>query len=327
LGFSSNKWTKLKETMLSNKKLAQLEIFFSGILMGTAGLFILSINFLSTFAIVALRGLFGFVFAIVILLVRKPRVNLVEVLRNAPFLFILQACISPFISFFYFYSIQHAGFGPAAFLLKTGPVYSVILLAAILHKKPRKKEILALIASILGVLILTSAWNISQLESSYFLGLGAGILSGIILGVANAVRVITYDKIETKFRVAEFSSDSPFPTKSQISTVMLLLEILLTFLIFTFLDGSYFAQMSFSTWLIAAGLGIFASGLPFFLRNKSLQQDEGGDVLLFSYSEILMGTFLTAVLDHALTWHLIVGGALIFGANFYIFFHPKSSDS
>ncbi len=316
---------------LPQKRKAQFNIFLSGILMGNVGLFILGLNNLSTNAIVALRGLFGALIILPILLLKK-KMGAIKILFGAhPWLIILQSFAGPLLSFCYFFTIQKVGYGVAAFLLRTGPIFSVLFMWVLLHRVPDKRDQLGFFISMVGILLLTKPWSIEFSSSANYIGLAIGLLSGVLLGASNTFRIMIFDNMPTLDHLDEDISNSrEKPVSKQtnskdliyFSLSLVFLETLVMFVIFTLLDFSYFSTMEPIHWLIALGLGMLSTVIPFFLRNIALPHDHAGDVLIFSYSETIMGAVLTALIDHDLSFFVILGGSCVLIANGIVALKP-----
>ncbi|WP_371802581.1 DMT family transporter [Candidatus Lokiarchaeum ossiferum] len=320
--------------LLSEKSKAQIQIFLSGILMGTIGFFLLGLNLLSTNAIVALRGLFGALIIFPILLLSKKLGYIKKLFFSHPWLTILQSFTGPVLIYCYFYAIQHLGYGTAVFLLKTGPIFSVFFMSLFLKRYPDKYDVLAFLITMIGVLILTQPWDLASSSESYWKGILIGLISGVLMGAANVFRIMIFDKSrlyqDTALTNSIISSEGLSETKLSDDLIysslsLIFLETLVMFVMFSLLDFSYFRTMLPIHWVIAFGLGLIPTVIAFFLRNIALKHDEAGDVLIFSYSETIMGALLTAILDHELTLFLILSGMCILVANGIVALKPKKN--
>lgn len=322
--------------LLPVKSKAQIQIFLSGILMGTIGFFLLGLEILSTNAIVALRGMFGALIIFPILFFSKKLGYIKKLFLSHPWLTILQSFTGPVLIYCYFYAIQHLGYGTAVFLLKTGPIFSVFFMWLFLRRTPDKYDILAFIITMFGILILTKPWDLAFSTGSYWKGILVGLISGILMGAANTFRIMIFDQSpfskDTTLTNSMTTSEAILESKLSDDLIysslsLIFLETLVMFAMFSLLDFSYFNTMSPIHWVIAFGLGLIPTVIAFFLRNIALKHDEAGDVLIFSYSETIMGALLTAILDHELTIFLILSGMCILVANGIVALKPKKKNS
>ena len=171
---------------METKSSARIAMLTSGTLMGFVGLFVTAFSFIPTFAIVSLRGLFGCLILLVTLFSLRKFFVLKEVLHTLPLLTLLQGLTSSATIIFYFYCIQTAGYGYAAFMLYTGPIFAVIFMRIFLQRIPTKRDIIAFIIAISGIAVLTQPWtmNYSQIQGNTVLfGFLMGILSGLSLRI------------------------------------------------------------------------------------------------------------------------------------------------
>lgn len=305
--------------MANSKIKAQFAMFFGGVLMGFVGLFVKALSFIPTYAIVSLRGLFGSLILCLVLVIARKSFLIAKTLRELPWPMVGQGLASAATILFYFYSIQNSGYGTAAFLLYTGPIFAVGFMWGFLHRTPGKRELIAFLIALVGIGILTEPWNFDQsfMHSPHGLwGIISGLLSGISLGVLNTTKVALFEKWN-----ALHPADTDRKTKSDFFYLNLAtasMTTLVIFLLFFIPSAKYYTSLEPRDWLIAFGLGLLPTAIAFSLVNYGLQQDHAGDIIIFSYSETIVGAMLSAFIDHAFGLPLIIGGALIICANIII---------
>jgi drug/metabolite transporter (DMT)-like permease len=305
--------------MVNSKFKAQLAMFLGGVLMGSVGLFVKALSFIPIYAIVSLRGLFGSLILCLVLFIARKSFLIAQTIRELPGLMVGQGIASAATILFYFYSIQNSGYGTAAFLLYTGPIFAVGFMWGFLSRKPGKRELVAFLIALVGIAILTEPWNFNQeflQSSSGSWGIISGLLSGISLGVLNTTKVALFEKWNTLH-----PAETDQKTKSDFFYLNLAtasMTTLVIFILFFFPSLEYYPALEPLDWLIALGLGLLPTAIAFSLVNYGLQKDHAGDIIIFSYSETIVGALLSAFIDHAFGLALFIGGALILCANIII---------
>jgi len=312
---------------MDHKTEARIAMCVGGILMGMVGLFVSALSFIPTYAIVSLRGLFASLILFMFLFGARRLYVLKYLFREVPGWTILQGLLSVSTVLSYFYSIQNAGYGYAAFMLYTGPIFAVFIVWGLFKKQPRKRDLLAFLIAIIGIAILTQFWVIDWVgtTSNASIGFLSGLFSGISLGFLSAMKIGLFEQLRKQ---------SPTRMDSQIllekdrvftNLGMAAVSSSMLFLVFSGMSVEYYGQLEPIHWGIAILLGLFPTAIAFSLVNIGLQHDEAGDVLIFSYSEVIIGTLLTAFIDYQLTTNLIFGGCLIICSNLLILLQPKST--
>jgi drug/metabolite transporter (DMT)-like permease len=290
----------------------------SGLLMGMVGLFVKSLSIIPVYAIVSLRGLFGALIIFLFFILTKRMTLLPKIIHIAPGYLLAQSVAGVVTILCYFYTIQQGGYAYAAFMLYTGPIFAVFMMWLFLKRIPSKKSIGAFFIAIIGLSFLVNIWasifNADILRTSN-VGWVTGLFSGISLGFMTTWKVYYLEKAKND---ADLRND---PVGLNIG--MALFNVILLFLVFAPFSLQYYPTLRYSHWMIAIALGLFPTAIAFSLLNIGLQHDEGGDVLIFSYSETIMGAFLTAFVDHAFTLSLLIGGVLIITGNLIVAIKPR----
>jgi drug/metabolite transporter (DMT)-like permease len=310
------------------KNQGRLAMFMGGFLMGFVGLFVNALEVIPTMAIVSLRGLFAAIILFSIILLSKKHLLVKILFKNLPFLLILQGVLSALTILFYFYSIQNVGYGTAAFMLYTGPIFAVLFMWIFLHRKPTKRDLIGFLIAIIGIAILTKPYEFigfsadsstGGMSSTFIIGILSGLLSGLFLGSLNTVKVKIFEVFDKKKEkiMAENKIDKEFNLMFLNMTIAAIATSVI-FLVFVIPSAQYYKILTPTHWLIAVGLGLIPTAIAFTLINYGLKQDKAGDVLIFSYSETIVGASLTAILDLNLEISLIIGGILIIIANLLI---------
>ena len=181
------------------KSSARIATLLSGIFMGFVGLFVKALSIIPTFAIVSLRGLFASLVLLIYFLF-SHRIRVIGILfRVSPFYLIAQSLCGVGTIFFYFVTIQNAGYAFAAFMLYIGPILTVLLVWLFYKRRPTKKSIIAFGMAILGVFFLMNLWQWTGILSPgyFWLSTGSGLLSGLCLGIMSTFKVAFFEKLKT----------------------------------------------------------------------------------------------------------------------------------
>jgi len=310
-----------------SKQIAQMAMMIGGALMGFVGLFVTALSSIPTYAIVSLRGLFATIFLYLFLFSTKNLNLLFRLYKIVPFHLITQALLTVTTVLFYFYSIQTIGYAYAAFLLLLGPTFAVIFNWIFYHIHIASRELSAFFIALIGISFLTGLWipnNPINYNNNQIWGIIGGIGSGISSGLVSSIKTGLYVKIRND--ISQSPSNNELLDQKPIFT-NLSITIYATFALFGmfFLPSiEYYSLLSWNQWFIAIGLGLLPTAIAFTCVNYGLQFDEGGDVLIFSYTEPIVSTILTAFLQTGLTIELIFGGSLILIANLLIIFKSKN---
>ena len=233
-----------------------------------------------------------------------------------PLLTLLQGLTSSATIIFYFYCIQTAGYGYAAFMLYT-TIFAVIFMRIFLQRTPTKRDIIAFIIAISGIAVLTQPWtmNYSQIQGNTVLfGFLMGILSGLSSGFNSTIKVALFAQARSEkkgLQIKELLQKYPIEFNLSLATV----ATAFMFLIFVIPSASSFTLLTPTYWGLALLMGLLPTAIAFSLFNYGLQFDQAGDVLIFSYVESVVAGILTAVISLNLTWPLVLGGGLIIFAN------------
>jgi drug/metabolite transporter (DMT)-like permease len=175
------------------KKLVGLfSLLFAGILFGSFGIWIrLLSRELMPYQQIFLRNAVGFALAAIILIVMKRFSFRKQELKNKWLL--LYAIVVPVSVVLYNFSVFHTKIAVTVFSLYIGSIL-VSLLAGVLifHEPMNKPKIIALILVIFGLFSFAYPFSLSTMNLGFMLGFASGILDG----VANALRKNLADKYE-----------------------------------------------------------------------------------------------------------------------------------
>ncbi len=198
-------------------------------------------------------------------------------------------------NFFYFETITLTSLSMAAAFLYTSPAF-VILLSRIFYKEVfTKPKLLALLATLLGSILITGA--MSAQGSLSWAGLAMGLLTGFGYALYNL------------FSKAPLATHSP----EVVTFYTLLFATVASFLLeppmqsFTLLNTAY-------AWGLALCLGLLCCMLPSLLFSKGLSQIPPGRASILVASELVVATWLGILQGDSFGIAQILGFVLLLSA-------------
>jgi drug/metabolite transporter (DMT)-like permease len=159
------------------------EIILAAILWSLVGIIAKQIHGMSAQSIIFYRVSFAFIIFFAVLLV-SGNLKLIKLHEKKSYI-ILFAMLQVATMVCYFISIMNASVSIAVLLLSTAPVYITIFSPWILKEKIRKKGVIALVLSIVGILLIVDPGKLDFKISSI------GILAGIASGIFYAFQIMT----------------------------------------------------------------------------------------------------------------------------------------
>jgi drug/metabolite transporter (DMT)-like permease len=159
------------------------EIIIAAILWSLVGIVAKQIHGMSAQAIIFYRVGFAFIIFLAALLV-SGNMGIIKLREKRSYL-LLFGILQVATMVAYFISIMNASVSIAVLLLSTAPVYITIFSPWLLKEKIKKRGIIALILSVLGILLIVDPGKLDLSSSSF------GILAGIASGIFYAFQVMT----------------------------------------------------------------------------------------------------------------------------------------
>ena len=288
--------------------ISKIAMLVSGISMGTVGLFIILLEKYPIYSVVFFRGVFGtFFLTILMLLTKSFSFGFVsQSIKDYWKYLIIIAITNPLVILFYFMTIQLSGSAFAAFLLYTSGLYFLLLLTFTREEKISKLNYLCFILAIIGVSIIMEFWTGNLL--SY--GLIFGLFSGITLGILIFSKKKIYN--QRKKMNLQLKTTGNFD-------IFLTWFSTLSLVIFFFPLGiNDVFKLTLSDLLISLLLGFVPTAFAFTLYNIGVKNDKGGNIVILSYSEIIVSVVINFFFFPSLSIFTIIGGSLVLMANIII---------
>lgn len=251
-----------------------LQILLAGSLWGVIGLFTrtLSSAGLSAASIVCIRNVGGLILLGLFLLVFDRSLFRIK-LRHLPYFFGTGIISILLFTLCYFSAQQTCSLAVAAILLYTAPAFVVIFSAFLFKEKLTVKKLFALILAFAGCILVSGVWSGHLAVTSH--GLMLGIASGLFYGLYS---------IFARYALAHYQ------------------PLTVTFYTFVFAGiGALFLMdtgeiaLSFSSAslsLLALGLVVISTVLPYILYTRGLSALDNGKASILASIEPVVASFV-----------------------------------
>ncbi len=268
-----------------------LKYFISVFLYGTLGFFLAFINVNSEF-VVFCRGLFGSLFILCLLAIRKQKLDIEGIRRNLKYLIISGLALGlneTFLFIGYKYAVSLASLGNY-----TAPI-SIIVISAILYKqKIPFKQLMCIVASFVGIIFL----------------------SGVLTGTSNDIRGLIFGLLGSiGFITLVFMNKKLDNIGAYDKTLVQLFVSSCTCLPLVLINKSYLISYDLKTISILLMLGIIHTGYAYCLYFDSIKTLSPIKIAIIGYVEPVMSVLIGALfLKESMDIYTILGAILILGS-------------
>ena len=268
-----------------------LKYFISVFLYGTLGFFLAFIDVNSEF-VVFCRGTFGCLFILVLLAIKKQKLDIEAIKKNFIYLVICGISLGLneiFLFMGYKYAVSLASLGNY-----TAPI-TIIILSAILYKdKLSIKQVLCILASFIGIVCLTGVFSGNNSD-----------IRGLIFGLCGSFGFVTLVFMNKKLK-----DIGPYD-----KTIVQLLFSSFTTLPLIFINKSYLISYDIKTVSILLMLGITHTGFAYCLYFDSINTLSPIKIAIIGYVEPVMSVLIgTLFLNESMDTYAIIGAMLILGS-------------
>lgn len=279
--------------MNHSEKQAKLMLMTSLVIFSTIGIFITYIPFPSSFIAFA-RGVIGTLFILIVLAIKRKKLNIQAIKQNLILLCISGACIG-FNWILLFESYRYTSVSNATLCYYMAPVFFMLLSPIVLKEKLPPKKLICTFVAIIGMIIISGV-----LKNGFYgikgilLGLGAAMLYASALLMNKFLKGIDgYERTLIQIGMA---------------AVAILPYVLLTERISEF-------DYSALTVTLLIFVGIVHTGLAYTLYFGSIEKIKAQTVAILSYLDPVIALVLAAViLKDNFGLENIIGSVLILGA-------------
>ena len=268
-----------------------LKYFISVFLYGTLGFFLAFVDVNSEF-VVFCRGTFGCLFILVLLAIKKQKLDIEAIKKNFIYLVICGISLGLneiFLFMGYKYAVSLASLGNY-----TAPI-TIIILSAILYKdKLSIKQVLCILASFIGIVCLTGVFSGNNSD-----------IRGLIFGLCGSFGFVTLVFMNKKLK-----DIGPYD-----KTIVQLLFSSFTTLPSIFINKSYLISYDIKTVSILLMLGITHTGFAYCLYFDSINTLSPIKIAIIGYVEPVMSVLIGALfLNESMDTYAIIGAILILGS-------------
>jgi drug/metabolite transporter (DMT)-like permease len=282
---------------------AHLTLYTSIFLLGLNGLFSNGLPIDAT-TLTHIRSVFaGITLALFIILsrgtIKLPNVKSVFIVYGIGILLGLH-----WITFFY--AMQSASVAIGMLALYTYPIITILIEPFFTRKKLQLLDIALATLVLAGLCIIVSDHlgdifdpnkNISS--SGIVMGVASGMVSAILFAFRNTLQ---------KYCCSHVKSD----------TLMLHQMILITIMLFVFIDTQALNQLNNIQWFYVVILGVLTTAIAHTLLVKSYKLFAAKTVAMVSCLQPVLGSFFAwMILNESLSMHTIIGGSIILGVAIY----------
>ncbi|MHA1847320.1 MAG: DMT family transporter [Promethearchaeota archaeon] len=301
--------------MAKKLNIYRLFMLISASSMATVSLFI---NFMpiSVFGVVEYRGLFGWAWLTLFLILRGKMKVVCHILRYKKILVFL-ILTNTLTILFYFLSIKDSGAAVGAFLLYFGNIVALIFMKLIFHEKVTRLVLVSYIVAFTGIFFIMAPWN----HGISIFGMLFGLLSALMLGLLNTFKKYIF-KLESRMPVnRQLNKEELASSISWFVTLGLCLSFFFVFFIEV--------PVIFSLESVLGGmiLGLIPTAIAFTLFNIAFQRDTGGNIFIVSYTEPLFATLIDIFIFKNLNIFVLIGGALVIFANLAVLYNEVNVDA
>ncbi len=275
-----------------------------GICFSASIIFIRLIHGLDAMTITFYRGLFAFLFFVIVIAARpgfRQALHISRYRQHVPLLIALGLSIG-LTSSLYTFAIQNTTAANASLLVNSAPLY-VALLSPLLLKEARPAyTVPSLLLAVLGVILITDPGKI-QIESSEFKGLIAGMFSGVMYAMPMLIGRHLRDRVSGITQVTWSSG-------------------VLSLMLVVFAFRSDFATVVSQMHLLIP-LGIISMGVSYLLMFVGLRRINAQVASIAALMEPVSGVFI-GVLLFAEYLNLLSGaGTLLILGSIYLISREK----
>lgn len=279
---------------MSAKNRARVRMALSAAVFGTIPLFVRNLS-LASGEIALYRAVIASILIGICLLVSRQKIPASAVRTELPLL-LLSGVAMGFNWILLFQAYRFTTVSVATLSYYFAPVLVTVACPILFREKMSRRQILCFVMSTIGVLLIVAAGESGSAENHFLgvaLGLGAAVLYALVVLTNKFIRSVSGIQ-RTFFQFAA-------------AAVVLIPYVACT-------DGFHLGELTGSGWINLLILGLFHTGLTYFLYFTSLRELPGQETAVLSYIDPLVAIILSvAVLGEGITPVQILGGAMVLG--------------
>jgi RarD protein len=268
------------------------------VIFGTIGLLVRYIDSSSS-EIALLRGFFGSLFLLLVLLAVKQKIPWSRIRKNILLLLFSGAALAC-NWIFLFEAYRHTSISNAALSYYFAPVFLTILSPLVLKERLSAKKVICIITAMLGMLLIIGSGGGSASDRSNLLGIGFGLAAA---GFYASLMLLN------KF-IRQLTGLQTTLIQLAVASLLLMPYVFIT-------EGFSLFSFSAQSLILILILGIIHTGIGFFLFFSGMQSLRGQSIAVLSYIDPITSVAISAfILREDLTVFQIAGGVLLLGSIF-----------
>lgn len=279
-------------------KKAKLSVVFSMLTFGTIGIFVKNIA-LSSSEIALYRGIFGSLFLLGVLVLKKEMIPLAVFKKNAKVLLFSGAAIG--INWILlFESYRYTTISNATLSYYIAPVIVVIFSASLFKEKLTLKKILCTAAAMIGMFLIVNSGAAGIISADHIKGVGLALSAAVLY--ASVILVNRF--------VKELSGLQSTFIQLFVASIVLLPYVLAT-------QGFHLTTVDRNSFIYLLVLGVVHTGIAYALFFSAIPYLKSQTTAMLSYVDPASAVFFSAVfIKEELTLIQLIGGVLVLGASF-----------
>lgn len=279
---------------MTAKNRARVQMALSAAVFGTIPLFVRNLS-LASGEIALYRAVIASILIGICLLVSRQKIPASAVRMELPLL-LLSGVAMGFNWILLFQAYRFTTVSVATLSYYFAPVLVTAACPILFHEKMSRRQILCFVMSTIGVLLIVAAGESGGAVNHFLgvaLGLGAAVLYALVVLTNKFIRSVSGIQ-RTFFQFAAAAI------------------VLIPYVAFT--DGFHLGELTGSGWINLLVLGMFHTGLTYFLYFTSLRELPGQETAVLSYIDPLVAIILSVVvLGEGIAPVQILGGAMVLG--------------
>ncbi|MBR2131592.1 MAG: EamA family transporter [Oscillospiraceae bacterium] len=276
------------------KNRARIQMTLSAAVFGTIPLFVRNLSLASS-EVALYRAVIAAILIGVCLIFSRDRVPIAEIKKELPLL-LASGVAMGFNWILLFQAYRYTTVSMATLSYYFAPVLVTIACPILFHEKLTRRQILCFAMSTLGVVLIVAAGEGGTAQNHLFgicLGLGAAVLYATVVLVNKFIKNV--GGIQRTF--FQFLA----------AAVVLVPYVWCT-------NGFYLHELTASGWINLLILGLFHTGITYFLYFSSLKELPGQEAAVLSYIDPLVAIIVSvAILGESMTGVQLLGGVLVLG--------------
>lgn len=283
---------------MEKRTVAMVKLIVSMLIFGSIGLFVRNIP-LESGMIAFSRAVIGVMFLIGFLFIKHSKISFAAIKKNLLYLLLSGTAIG-FNWILLFESYRYTSVAVSTLCYYMAPIFLVSLSPLVLKEKLSAKQILCIIAALVGIALISGIFQIGIPKQ--------GELTGVFFGIGAAALYASVILLNKKF--TDIAAMERTVCQLFVAAVVLLPYNILT-------TGLSLASVPPVSLLLLVIVGVVHTGFAYFLYFGSMEHLSGQSIAIASYIDPVIAVIASAVLlKEPFTVETLLGAAAILGAAF-----------